>query len=356
MGINKYNQLLKNSDFLYKYQIMIDEILENFNSYNTNEDYKRGVNEFSEKKLTGILILYRGLWTWSWMNTINTNYSCLEILVKSVNKLAKRDGKKTNNYFKFNGNDEENLLELEKFKIALNYYRDELFIPNKDKDSPFNQMRFITQYTWYLGLISQIYLLENINCFFSGNCIFKLDYNRGNDEDMKKGIDVKINIDGITKTLQHKKDTLSNSDDTYDYFNSVIYKEKLYRVLDLFSIGDYKNNKIYVYKNSTNWLDCGMIGSYPKKNFRIKKELKIEQLMNTELKNKLSLCLDELLKFCCNNHINFHMSVESDVIGNKIEYSEDIEPNVHIIYNDIHDEEFSTEVTKMLVYLKNKTT
>ena len=32
MGINKYNQLLKNSDFLYKYQIMIDEILENFNS------------------------------------------------------------------------------------------------------------------------------------------------------------------------------------------------------------------------------------------------------------------------------------------------------------------------------------
>lgn len=356
MAINKYNQLLKNSDFGYKFQNIIDEILSDFNSYNTDENYKRGVNELSEKKLTGILILYKSVWIWSWMNTINTNYSCLEILVKCINKLAKRDGKNTSNYFKFNGTNEENLIELDRFKIALEYYKLELFIPNNDKDSAFNQMRFMTQLTWYLGLISQIYFLENINCFFNGKCVFNLDYQRGNEEDMKKGIDIKINIDGNINTLQHKKDSLNNSDEIYDYFNSVIYKEKLYRSLDLFSIGDYKNNKIYVYKNSTNWMDCGMIGSYPKKNFRIKKELKIEQLMNTELKNKLSLCLDELLKFCCNNHINFHMSVESDVIGNKIEYSEDIEPNVHIIYNDIHDEEFSTEVTKMLVYLKNKTT
>lgn len=355
MAYSKYNQLLKNTEFGYKFQTIIDNILSDFNLHNTNIKYKRGPNLDSKEKLEGVLYFFRGKWVWSWMNTINTNYSCLEVLVKFCNKFAKRDGKDTNEYFKFNGTDEENLEELDRFGTALKYYQMDLFYPNNDKKSAFVQMKFQTQRTWYRGLISQLYNLENINCFFPGECKFKLDYRRGNEEDMKNGIDVKIYIDGVLYTLQHKKDSLSNSDEKYDWFNSVIYKEKLYRGLDLFSVGDNTNNKIYIYKNGKTWDDCGMQGTFPKKNFRIKKSLKIEQIVGTELKNDVSKNLDELLTYCCSKYITLDIDTDEDVIGNKLEYSEDDEPSLYIIYNDIHDGEVFCEAIKiMLDKLKEK--
>lgn len=362
---NRFRSLLHDDNFKPAYKEVINGILNDFDSFNTDTNYKLGINELSQKKEIGVLIKYRDEWIWSWMNTINTNYSCFEILVNSINGFAKRDGKKDENYFKFNGEIKDSLKELEMFKEALKYYKNDLFKPNNDKDSTFTAMKLKTQSTWYKGSISQNFLLENIPCFFNGKCQFNLDYRRGIDEDMNKGVDFKIKIDDIVYTSQHKKDTLDEeySNDEYDYFPKIKLDYK-YRKLNFFSVGDYDNNKIYIYKNIDGFKDCGKwtidkYDKYKKKKtqavyLRMKKSLRIGQIEGTELKNKLSLSLNDLLEYCCKYNINFHITSESSVIGNTIEYTEEPYPNVHIVYNDIRNESFDEEVKKILDFLKKK--
>lgn len=339
-----YNQLFKNSRFKNTYKNIIDTVIKSVVFDGINYKYGYCV----ENELYGVLEYYRGKWRWSWMNTINTNYSCLDIIVNGINKIV-RVNKNTDSYFKFNGTFEENMDELNKLRIAIVRYQNTIFIENPVNPEIFNKMKFKTQETWYKGLISVIFFLENINNYFDGNITFKLDYSRGNKDDMGNSIDIEINVNGKIYKSQHKTDYKYDSSEGFDFYGGLIYDDK-YRELDLLTISHFKENQINVYYSCKTSEDGGNFDNFLNQTkFKIKHNLMINQKMGTENTNILSTKLYELVIICCDKHINFDMGIDDSKI-NKIIHDE---YGVYVVYNNIYNQTFIQEIDLLINEIKN---
>ena len=282
----------------------------------------------------GVYINLFGKDVWSWMNTINTNYSCLYILVDEINK---------NETKKILSSDLENntVKTIEYFKECLSKNKQVFFTPGSDV---FKTMFFITQMTWNKGLISVIAGLLTISKYFDIDS-FNIDYNRGQKDDMIKGCDLSIYFDGQKLTTQHK---IAKLYDKGGYFISTkfIYNEKTYRDnVDLISIDS--DEKIYLFHNSK---DKNLCGTDERGNFKIYKTILIKP-MHKE-KQDVSDLLLQLNQICFNKKIIF----EFEKGFGKENYFEDKinkeKRTIRFFLNNIEDENLSDLIKKQIETLK----
>ena len=357
MGKINGNQLYKNNTFKKGFMKRMDDLLSEI-------DYKKYGSEyfyegFGEKNNYGVLINILGIVYWSWMNTINTNYTCYELIINAVNYLIDKKIVKRSDFFTFEINRKTNQEieeELDDLFMILSSYKEDFFTTKhkENKTSLFNKMRFATQYSWYKSCLSEIFFLENIENYFDNISSFTLSFDRGDEDDMYKGKDFFVIINNISKSFQHKKDKLKYFDGDYYCFQNMNYDKKNYETVDyiVITIGTHKN---YIFENSINEELCGMVTLEDgNKHFRIHKSLLLEPLegkKNTVM--TLTENLLDLLDFANQKHIPFHMRREESLI-NTIEIIEEDELSVHVSYNNLEDKEFPNEVKKVLENLKQR--
>ena len=342
------NTLFKNDIFLETYRKMTDNLIK-LVDFSEFKYYKYG----QHKENTGVLFFYKEEWIWSWVNTINTNYSCFYLMVNRANLIIKDILKNDRPYVNFIDS-KDKIKELHYLFEILTNYKQELFTPKygSKKNSLFNLMRFKTMDLWYGSKMSEVYVVSNMICFFDDLIGHELDFRRGDKDDMTKGKDFGIIRKIGKKSIQHKNDRLLKYENDYYYFNTLLYSEKNYGSVDYLSITN-KQKDIFLFENSKDRSLCGMfILPNGKKHFRIHKSLKIEP--KKLLKMSLTKNLEELLKFCGKHNINFHMENNNNVELNTIEYTDNPEPNIHIEYTNLDDDTFPDKVNLVLEDLKQR--
>lgn len=278
MNKTDFNEIYK--FFKVRFQKIIDEVLLKVD-FSDVDDYKY------DPEKGGILILRNGKWYWSWMNTINTNYSCLYILIKSVFKnidpmiFSSIRIEKTFN----------------KLTEELNKNKQILFTP---KSEIFFDLLLTTQFTWNTGIISTIKTISTINKFYNIKEI-KMNFERGVIDDMK-GVDFTLTFDGEELRNQHKSCDVNLVNDYY-VSNRFIYNEKTYRY-NVDSMTMESNGKIYFFYNST---DKNLVNTTNNK-LHIHKKLLIN-IMTIE-ENIFIQKLTELNQLCFEKRIEFIFEVD----------------------------------------------
>lgn len=299
-----------------KFTAIIDEVIKTVD-YTKIKTYKY---EFFEKnEMSGVLFFIFNKWIWSWVNTINTNYSCLFLMIEYIN----------NNFTR-----KITLLDFRSDKIedTLNYFKecikqdkDIIFKPGSDV---FKNMFFIAQYTWTRGIISVLSTIFTIKKNYDIDHI-NLSYERGDKMDMTKGMDLIIQFNGKLSSTQHKSSKIEVDG---DYFLSkrFIYNESTYRNnLDLISIES--NNKIYLFRNSKDKNLCGTRNG----KFFIHKDLK-ENEMSIENQEVTDL-LTELNKICFQKKIIFMFERGENDVNSFDEIDMGNNKAIKFLLNDIHD-------------------
>lgn len=315
----------KKNDF----KILIDNIIPkvDFRLNYSYDVYKNGNK--------GVLQLINGTRIWSWVNTINTNYSCLFMIVKECEKILGYEFILNN--VKKNFNDFISILS----KI-LNDNKEHFFTPGSEI---FNAMLFKTQKTWNDGLSSIIasYYTLNKNLNFS----FNLNYHRGDIMDMKEGVDFSLITPQGEKRCQHKK---LDGEHNMWYMDGDVYFFGNYDFSDSYCKLDYltieKDYYLYIIKNSPT--------------------IKIEHLNNTKgiivdknlvqkmkIETDISDILIEINKVCFNKMIFIY---EKDDTGKNyfIEGNVDGFPSITIFLNDPNDLNLEKMLTDKLDELKNR--
>jgi len=256
----------------------------------------------------GVLQLINGEWKWSWLNTINTNYTCLWHIIRYLNNT--HSDQLSMNLFNSN---RKKFVEI--FKKNVNEESQILFTPGSDV---FDDMQFVTQKTWNDGVvstISTIYTLEAHQNIRTNR--YEFQYHRGDIIDMKDGVDFKI-LTGATDNgwgVQHKKTHSVRYDSDGFYWFKFRFKETYRKNVDLIAIND--QNYVYLFKVSKISYDpkCRFIQSCDR--FMVHKDLhqKTMKVENKEITN----ILFEINRYCCDNRIPFHFISESDSKMNLIE-------------------------------------
>lgn len=291
---------------------------------------------------------------WSWMQSINTNYSCGTYLVVEVNRLIdlyKLDYDMLN-FTIFDNFPKEFVI----FYKVLNQYKNDVFQPTDVTiNNVFNQMKFKTQETWFDGKIAEIFLAQNGKKFINDIVGFDFDFARGNDDDMNNGVDLKFtDSNNNVFTIQNKKGGTPREEG--DYYVFWTYYKKSYSNLNFFVIANYKDNVLYVVKNLGNYNN----GIYTDPNnyskLKIRKDLIMAKIDETdELDNSLSMILYKLLIYCSKNNIEYSMGIPTDGI-NKITFNEK-NSSVYVEYINFNDETFLDKVNEVFLKVnKNKTT
>lgn len=241
----------------------------------------------NDLKLQGVYSKVLNDWEWSWMNTLNNNYSSLFLITKEIYNLEKKQ-------LNLNDFSSKSLNETLKFlSDSIKKYKQHLFC---DGDI-FKEMFFMTQKTWNHGIISTISTIVSLGKKYPTSNV-KISFKRGLKEDMSGGCDFKIKMNGELKKVQHKSTSIFEGEKFYRS-KGFIYNENTYRNnIDVLSI-EYKD-KVYIFNNSKYVCDCYMGNDG---YFYIKKTELIE-IMDKEF-SKTSELLQNINKLCFNKKIIF---------------------------------------------------
>ena len=289
-------------------KILKDIITNVILSYNFGHNSKYRVDYYEKNGHIGILQLILDQWIWSWLNTINTNYSCINLLINYFNN--KFQEKLTFDLYKTNLNKFKKLFE--------NYFinsRDKILNPNS---FIFNELFYITQFTWNYGVISMLSTIFTLHANQKNKSTrYQFNLYRGNILDMDKGIDFIVLSDKIYG-VQHKSHKLSKPKIDGDYFWFNLYYSEHYRNnVKYISIDD--GEYIYFFRCSpiSNDPECRQINN----KFRIHKKFKIKimKIENIEITNALI----EINKICYNKRIPFHFLIKEGVTTNYIGFEDD---------------------------------
>lgn len=306
------NVFNRNNKFRYNLKIIINNSIKNV-------DYS-GCKHYRRNSEGNVFFLLFEKWIWAWLNSINTNYTCIFLIIEYIcekEKIVLTDLdfsslklEKTTNFIREN---------VEK-------HAQEIFTPGSDV---FRKMFFATQKSWTKGCISTIITLNLISQKFKIKC--DLNFDRGVEDDMRKGIDFILNIDGETKSVQHKSSFL-NDEGEYFTSNSLIYNELIYRNnVDLISV--QSKNEIYFFKNSKNH---NLIGNKNKKFFVYKTEI-VAHMSVEKNGEELENLLVELNQLCFKENYIF-MFERDNSNENKISIREESGVKTIIFYlNDVED-------------------
>jgi hypothetical protein len=310
---NKKNQKL--------FQGVIDEIIKEVDYSNINR-YEKRTNQNGR---LGVYMKLYDKWSWSWINTINTNYTCLYLIVDYIN--GKYTQKITKDWL---SRDPENCIDYFKKRVKEN--KDTIFKPG----SPlFKQMFFTSQKVWNDGLISTISSVITISKFYSLKC--DLSYERGLEEDMIRGTDMLITIDDKQYRCQHKSCDIRLNGNFY-LSKRFIYNEKTYRNnLDLISIEN--DNKIYLFENSKDTELCGTNddGIFKIHKDLIKKIMDKENMDATDLLKKLNiLCGKSDIIFSIEKNNSNRNYFEESTIGKQ--------KSLRFFLNDFNDKGLSKTI------------
>lgn len=322
---DQFKEIWKKRDIRYKIKGVIDFVLPNIDFSSTTK-YKLVNGKVYDSVF--------GEDRWSWMNSINTNYSSIYQLIEEINGTSN----KRILYDDFIKNTDDTI-EYLKSKLLEN--KQEYFTPGS---KVFKKMFFITQSTWNHGIISILSGIYTISKNFDIDGM-NLDYNRGSEEDMNNGCDLLLYFDGRKNKTQHK---VANLYDRGTHFVSTnfIYNEISYRdKVDLISIDT--GQKIYLFHNSKQRHLCGMNEI---SNFMIYKTLLIAPPMYKENKELTDLLL-KLNQSCASKNIIF----EFEKNDSKKNYFEDVVSDnirtLRFFLNDVHDEKLIDKIKNQLEIL-----
>lgn len=278
--------------------------------------------------VVGIEILKNQRWFWCWMNSINTNYSTIFQIVDFINQKEPR--KLT--IFDFRSDNINNtLLYIEE---CIGKYRQEIFTPGS---LVFKKMYFAAQWSWNRGIISTINCILTLKTRYNIKCD-NLNFERGGEDDMKRGTDMLLFFEGEFRTTQHKSSKIEEFGDVYISKN-IKYDEHTYRKnLDLITIECDK--KIYIFRNSKN-IEDGLCGTNKLNQFFISKKLLIDviDLQNIDMSN----LLDNLNNTYRNQNIVFDITNNNESLN----YFKEDKNAITLFLNNINDD-------NLLNLLKNK--
>lgn len=336
MILSQFNEIYYKDDKLrYFFTTTINNTLKNVD-YSCDKMYKREYDPVNDDIGVLMRIPTTETYIWSWINTINTNSSCIYHIVDFINQNS--EIKLTYDlYYK------ENELFKKVFTEKLDELKQIIFTRGSEI---FVKMFFVTQNTWNLGLISIISSIYTISEHFK--IVTTINYNRGNKEDRNKGCDLEIFLSDKWNRTQHKKISYLNYDKNLGIFTTkkFLYNERTYRNnLDLISIDD--GECIYLFKNST---DRNLCGTNENSEFFISEKLLIKKM--TKEKLEIENLLLELNRICFNKRIIFSF--------NKCESGENRfeEESVHgtqtlsFYLNDINDKSLLNKIKNQIDKLK----
>lgn len=203
--------------------------------FSHTKKYKIGLCE--KNGFLGVLVDYEsnGKWEWCWMNTLNTHYTGLFLMIKF---LSEKKGK-TFSYIDFSSMRIEKTLNI--LFDLITKHKQEILTPGSQV---FEDLFFATQHTWNLGLISNMGSLRYIDEFYSivPNSV---DYNRGNIDDFC-GVDYLVeDQEGKKLKVQHKKTNVKEHNT--HLIVSIYYNDKNYDKLDLFTFEH--DGHVFIVKN-----------------------------------------------------------------------------------------------------------
>jgi len=326
----------RNWAFSKRLRTIIDSAL-NSVDYSKNKRYR--IDKKSGKNGNVILyvsFLYFENWIWSWLNSINTNYTSIYYIIEYVCIRENIDLKELSFYSR-NIEQTTNLIE-----ELIEKYKQEIFRPGSEV---FKKNFFTTQFTWNKGIISSVVFLHLMSKKYEID--YNLNYKRGDDNDMTKGVDYKIFFDGSTQTVQHKSCDL---DDEGSYFtsNTFKYSESSYRNnVDLITI--QSGNEIQLFKNST---DQNLIGERNQKFF-VYKILRIERMFIEEESKEFENILVEMNQICFDKNIIF-MFERNESKTNQFIFDElDGVKTIRFFLNNLEDENLLSMLRDKLTELQN---
>jgi hypothetical protein len=294
-------------------------LMESVNSSVKTVDYKNNNRYRYDSENGGVFFYNNNKWEWSWVNSINTNYSCLYLILKHiVSKYGKDIG-----YLDFEPNYIDETLGYLRVKIEED--KQTIFTP---KSTVFRDMFFTTQKTWNKGLISEISALLTLKKHYEIGDV-EVNYKRGDSDDMKKGTDLKLFFEGGYKNTQHKSANLFENTNEY-VSTQFLYNEKTYREnLDLITI-DY-NNIIYLFYNSKDTSMCGTKNG----KFFINKNLEKKQMVKEE--QEFADLLTEMNKICFEKRYIFNFEKGDAGINYFEDTTKDSIREINFYLNDIND-------------------
>jgi hypothetical protein len=176
------------------------------------------------------------------------------------------------------------------------------------------------------------------------NC--NLSFERGDEDDMKKGIDYKIFFSGTTRTVQHKSCDL---DDEGGYFTSKTFKYNEYNyrdTVDLITI--QSGDKINLFENSK---DYNLIGEKNQKFF-IYKTLRIERMFIEGECKEIENILVELNQICFEKNYIFMFERNESKVNKFIIDDLDGIKTIRFFLNDIEDKNLLTMLKEKLKELQ----
>ncbi len=155
---------------------------------------------------------------WSFLNQINTNYSCHVILINRCNKLIldyyKIKGKETftidgvvfsyKNQFQFTDNEPINVTneKINKILVLIKHYKEQIFISGNEI---YELLEQACDSSMNKGDERQKFYLDHIDDFFNDIINIKSSSGRGDSADMDEGIDIwTTHSNGYIKTHQVK--------------------------------------------------------------------------------------------------------------------------------------------------------
>jgi len=270
-------------------------------------------------KNKGVYFYTNDKWEWSWVNSINTNYSCLYLIIKHIiTKYGKDIG-----YLDFEPNFLDSTLDYITSKIDED--KQTIFTP---KSEVFRGMFFVAQRSWNYGLISEISAILTIKKHYEiGDT--NTNYKRGDLEDMNRGTDLKLFFEGDYKNTQHKSAKLWENGNEYNS-KKFIYNEKTYRNnVDLITVDS--NKKIYLFYNSKDTSMCGTKNG----NFFINKNLEIKQMEKEE--QEFANLLTEINRICYEKKYIFNFEKGESGDNYFVDTTKDSIRGINFYLNDIND-------------------
>lgn len=339
MVYNEVNSLM-NSGLRETMVLGLTKIVKSVN-FDETDEYKYDL--CNDNREIGVLRLQFGSWVWSWMETINSNTGCIQLLIGDFNFHS--EVKLTYSDFINKPKDSINL-----FLDYLENNKQRIFTPGSNI---FEKLKFATQFSWNAGKSSEVSTYYTINKNINGVIKCDIDFKRGDKEDRRYGKDFLLIENGVSKKAQNKsvKNGLLAMDGDYWYFDKMYYHDEIYKNVDVLFIDD--GTYIYYFDNSNDRNLCGMYtgGQFINK-FRIHDSLKNKRMKkeNEEVTNLLI----ELNKFTCEKHIEFFY-VKDGEEQNSIGFVEDNGKEViKFAFNNIDDDKLHEKLLTFYNELKQR--
>jgi hypothetical protein len=281
-------------------------------------------NRHSTKNKYGVWVLINGEWRWSWINTIETNYSALFILVEFFNENVGPPINLEN----LNNNFTKECNRL----LLFIFNNSEMVFGFGGTTDLSKKLQVATGFSWYGSKFSEMTFIRMYNQY---NLEVFIPKNRGNGDDYTFGIDFKIG----DHTYQHKIDKVELINDSCLLHSSNIHKSKHEKV-DRF-VYEY-GNSIYLF-DTTNISDPNII-ELP--NMLVIPNDRLIDIYDKPNDLLVSMC-ESIFKICMSNNYIFEMydsNVPYVMLNEK-------EKSVIIGFTGVDLESISKDLTKVLDYL-----